>query len=50
MNDIIDEVLEDSANNDLTQDDILDGDLFDYYDGIYGKIVTKNTFNMEVQS
>ena len=50
LNDIIDEVLEDSANADLTKDDILDGDLFDYYDGVYGKIATKNTFDMEVQS
>ena len=31
-------------------EDILDGDLFDFYEGSYGKIVTKNTFNMEVQS
>lgn len=52
MNDIIDEVLEDDYldNRDLTKEDILDGSLFDFYEGSYGKIVTKNTFNMEVQS
>ena len=50
LNDIIDEVLEDLDNRDLTKEVILDGDLFDFYEGSYGKIVTKNTFNMEVQS
>ena len=46
MNDIIDEALEDDDldNADLTKEDILNGDLFDYYEGSYGKIVTKNKF------
>ena len=52
LNDIIDEVLEDDDldNRDLTKEDILDGDLFDFYEGSYGKIVTKNTFYMEVHN
>jgi len=50
LNDIIDEVLEDLDNGDLTKEDILDGDLFDFFEGSYGKIVTKNNFNVEVQS
>ena len=46
MNDIIDEALEDDDldNADLTKEDILNGDLFDYYEGSYGKIVTKDKF------
>ena len=46
MNDIIDEALEDDDldNGDLTKEDILNGDLFDYYEGSYGKIVTKDKF------
>ena len=50
LNDIIDEVLEDLDNGDLTKEDILEGDLFDFFEGSYGKIVTKNNFNVEVQS
>lgn len=51
INDIIDIALEDDSNDNgnLTKEDILDGDLFDFYDGVYGKIVTKNNFNMEVE-
>lgn len=51
INDIIDEVLEvdDLDNRHLTKEDILDGDLFDFYEFSYGKIVTKNNFNMEVE-
>ena len=46
MNDIIDEALEDDDldNADLTKEDILNGDLFDYYEGSFGKIVTKDKF------
>lgn len=46
INDIIDEALEDDDldNGDLTKEDILNGDLFDYYEGSYGKIVTKDKF------
>jgi len=46
INDIIDEALEDDDldNADLTKEDILNGDLFDYYEGSYGKIVTKDKF------
>ena len=46
MNDIIDEALQDDDldNGDLTKEDILNGDLFDYYEGSFGKIVTKDKF------
>jgi hypothetical protein len=46
INDIIDEALEDDDldNADLTKEDILNGDLFDYYEGSFGKIVTKDKF------
>lgn len=46
INDIIDEALKDDDldNGDLTKEDILNGDLFDYYEGSFGKIVTKDKF------
>jgi hypothetical protein len=46
INDIIDEALEDDDldNADLTKEDILNGDLFDYYEGSFGKIVIKDKF------
>ena len=46
INDIIDEALKDDDldNGDLTKEDILNGDLFDYYESSFGKIVTKDKF------